>query len=152
MSVVTSTSGSPSGAAPRSRIARALGSSIGLKILMALTGILLSGYVLGHMAGNLQAFISPKAIDAYGKMLHDAPMFLWTARIVLLAAVALHIWAFLVLSGRNNGARPQGYRVIRPRESSFASRSMGLTGPLLLAFIVYHILHMTTGTVHPDFQ
>src|SRR4051812_36394400 len=98
MSVLTSASGGPSGAASRNRIVRALGSSIGLKILMALTGVILSVYVLGHMAGNLQAFMGPKSIDAYGKMLHDAPMFLWTARIVLLAAVGLHIWAFIVLT------------------------------------------------------
>jgi succinate dehydrogenase / fumarate reductase cytochrome b subunit len=152
MSVVTSESGGTTGTAPRGRIARVLQSSVGLKIIMALSGVILSGYVLVHMAGNLQAFAGPKTIDMYGKMLHDAPAFLWTARLVLLAAVGLHIWAFVVLTRRNLGARPQGYRAFRPRESSFASRSMALTGPLLLAFIVYHILHMTTGTVHPDFD
>jgi succinate dehydrogenase / fumarate reductase, cytochrome b subunit len=152
MSVLTSASGGAAGAASRSRVARALGSSIGLKIIMALTGVILSGYVLGHMAGNLQAFQGRASIDAYGKMLHDAPIFLWTARAVLLVAIGLHIWAFVVLTRRNMGARPHGYRALRPRESSFASRSMALTGPLLLAFIVYHILHMTTGTVHPDFE
>ena len=64
--------------------------------------------------------------------------------------MALHIWAYLVLTRDSRKARRQGYRVTAHRESSFASRSMRLTGPLLLAFIIYHILHLTTGTVHPD--
>src|SRR5262245_19564404 len=122
MSVTTSPPGGPAKTAPRSSVARALGSSIGLKIAMALTGVILSGYVLGHMAGNLQALQSAKVIDAYGKMLHDAPVLLWTARIVLLAAVGVHIWAFIVLTRRNQAARPERYRAVRHRESSFASR------------------------------
>jgi len=129
-----------------------LRSSIGLKIVMALTGVILSGYVLAHMAGNLQVFQGPGPIDAYAKMLHDAPALLWGARFVLLVAVGLHIWAYIVLTRRNLEARPQGYRAERHRESSYASRSMVLTGPILLAFIIYHILHLTTGTVHPSFR
>ena len=70
---------------------------------------------------------------------------------MLLGAVALHIWAYLALTRKNLRARPQGYRSRKYRESSFASRSMAITGPLVLAFIIFHILHLTTGTVHSDF-
>jgi succinate dehydrogenase / fumarate reductase cytochrome b subunit len=129
-----------------------LSSSIGLKLVMAITGVILSGFVLGHMLGNLQVYQGAEAIDAYGRLLRKEPALLWLARLVLLAAVGLHIWAYLALTRKNLRARPQAYQSRRYRESTFASRSMILTGPLLLAFIIYHILHMTTGTVHPDFH
>ncbi len=128
------------------------GSSVGLKIVMAVTGVILSGFVLGHMAGNLQIFQGQEAIDAYAKFLRIEPAILWMVRLVLLASVGLHIWAYLVLTRRSQKARPQGYREKAYKETSYASASMRLTGPVLLAFIIYHILHMTTGTVHADFQ
>ena len=136
----------------RNRLQRMLNSSIGLKIIMALTGVILSGFVLVHMLGNLQVYQGPEALDAYGKLLRKEPALLWTFRLVLLSAVGLHIWAYLVLTRRNQQARPQAYQASKYKESSFASRSMRITGPLILAFIIYHILHLTTGTVHPDFQ
>ncbi len=132
------------------RLVRLLCSSIGLKLIMALTGVILSGFVLGHMVGNLKTFEGPEALNAYAKLLRVEPPLLWGVRLVLLASVALHIWAYLVLTRDIRRARGQGYRVVKHRESSFASRSMRLTGPLLLVFIIYHILHLTTGTVHPD--
>lgn len=138
--------------ASRSRLRGLLRSSIGLKIIMAVTGVILSGFVLGHMAGNLQVFQGKEAIDAYARFLRVEPALLWAVRLGLLAAVALHIWAYLVLTRQNQRARAEGYRVTAHKESSYASRSMRLTGPLLLAFIIYHILHMTTGTVHSDFR
>jgi succinate dehydrogenase / fumarate reductase cytochrome b subunit len=129
-----------------------LTSSIGLKLVMALTGVILSLFVLGHMLGNLQAFQGAEAIDSYGRLLRKEPALLWTARLGLLAAVGLHIYAYLALAKRNAQARPQGYREKKNRESSYASRSMTITGPLILAFIIFHILHMTTGTVHSTFE
>jgi succinate dehydrogenase cytochrome b subunit len=129
-----------------------LNSSIGLKITMALTGVILSGFVLVHMLGNLQAYQGAEALDAYGKLLRKEPALLWTFRLVLLSAVGLHIWAFIALTRKNLQARPQAYQARKYKESSFASRSMIITGPLILLFIIYHILHLTTGTVHPDFQ
>jgi len=129
-----------------------LNSSIGLKITMALTGVILAGFVLVHMLGNLQVYQGPEALDAYGKLLRKEPALLWTFRLVLLSAVGLHIWAVIVLTRKNLQARPQAYQARKYKESSFASRSMIITGPLILAFIIYHILHLTTGTVHPDFQ
>ncbi|MGZ6807849.1 MAG: succinate dehydrogenase cytochrome b subunit [Mycobacteriaceae bacterium] len=129
-----------------------LNSSIGLKITIALTGVILSGFVLVHMLGNLQVYQGAEALDAYGKLLRKEPALLWTFRLVLLSAVGLHIWAVIVLTRKNLQARPQAYQARKYKESSFASRSMIITGPLILAFIIYHILHLTTGTVHPDFQ
>jgi succinate dehydrogenase / fumarate reductase cytochrome b subunit len=129
-----------------------LNSSIGLKLVMALTGVLLSGFVLVHMLGNLQVYQGPEAINDYGKLLRKEPALLWAARLTLLAAVGLHIWAYFALWRKNQKARPQGYRARKYRESSFASRSMTITGPLVLLFIIYHILHMTTGTVHSSFE
>jgi succinate dehydrogenase / fumarate reductase cytochrome b subunit len=152
MSAVATTPTAPARPARRSRLHRLLTSSVGLKIVIAVTGVILSGFVLGHMLGNLQVFQGAESIDAYGKLLHREPALLWAVRLVLLSAVGLHIAAFLVLVRRNTSARAVGYSEVRHKESSFASRSMRFTGPLILLFIVYHILHMTTGTVHPDFH
>ena len=132
-----------------------LNSSVGKKIVMAVTGIVLALFVLGHMAGNLQAFLpnGPEALDHYGaflrELLHGTGI--WFVRAGLLLAVGLHIWAYLALTQRSWAARPKGYRVTDFEEATFASRSMRWTGPILAAFIVYHILHMTTGTLHPHF-
>jgi len=122
---------------------------------MAVTGAILCGFIFAHMTGNLQAFLpnGEEALDHYGvflrQLLHGSA--LWIVRAVLLVAVALHVWAFVTLTLQNRAARPVGYREEATKESTFASRSMKFTGPLLLVFIVYHLLHMTTGTVHPQF-
>ncbi len=134
-------------------ILRFWGSSVGLKLIMAGTGVGLSGFVLVHMLGNLQIFQGAEALDAYGHLLHAEPAVLWGARVALLTMVGLHIWSFLVLTGKIWKAQPKvvGHRP-RHRNSTWASRSMRISGPLLLAFIIYHILHLTTGTVHPDYH
>ncbi len=152
MSSAVTKSALDTGPGARHRLWRLWGSSVGMKIIMALTGVILSLFVLGHMAGNLQIFQGQASIDDYSKLLHKEPAILWTARIVLLTAVGLHIAAYLLLTRDNQRARPQAYQMTAHRESSFASRSMRLTGPLLLAFIIFHILHLTTGTVHPDYH
>jgi succinate dehydrogenase / fumarate reductase cytochrome b subunit len=151
MSAVANPVSEPAVAA-NSRVARLWQSSIGLKIAMALTGVILSGFVLVHMAGNLQVFQGEKALNDYAKLLRVEPALLWLARLILLGSVGLHIAAWLVLLSRNQQARPVRYASTTHRESTSASRSMRWTGPLLLAFIIYHILHMTTGTVHPSFH
>ncbi len=140
------------GPSSRSRLLRFWGTSVGLKLIMAMTGVLLSGFVLVHMLGNLQVFQGREALNAYGELLHKEPAILWTARAVLLGSVGLHIWAYLVLTRKNQRARPGAPRRLKHRESTFASRSMRLSGPLVLAFIVYHILHLTTGSAHPDYH
>ena len=134
-------------------ILRFWGSSVGLKLIMAATGVGLSGFVLIHMLGNLQIFQGAESLDTYGHLLHAEPAVLWGARVALLTMVGLHIWSFLVLTGKIWKAQPKtvGHHP-KHRNSTWASRSMRISGPLLLAFIVYHILHLTTGTVHPDYH
>lgn len=136
--------------------------TVGKKAIMAVTGILLVGFVIGHMLGNLKLFLPAHdgvaALDHYAEGLRTfgAPFlaegqFLWIARIVLLAAVALHIWAAITLKLRTNAARPVGYRKVKHDESTAASRTMIYGGILLLIFVVFHILHFTTGHVTPGF-
>jgi succinate dehydrogenase / fumarate reductase cytochrome b subunit len=119
---------------------------------MAATGIVLSAFIVGHMAGNLTVFKGAAAINAYGAALRRIPALLWGVRAVLLLSVLGHIWAYLALSVKSWRARPKGYKVTAYKEASFASRTMRWTGPILAAFIVYHLLHLTTGTVHPSFR
>lgn len=128
-----------------------LRSSIGRKIVMAVTGVVLFGFVLAHMAGNLQAFAGPTKLDEYGAALRKVPALLWGARLGLLAASILHVWAAASLTLTSWAARPQGYRSLRSQDSTYASRSMRISGVVLFAFIVYHLLHFTIGSVHPDF-
>jgi len=141
-----------SGPPSRSRFAKFWGSSVGLKLIMAASGVMLSGFVLVHMLGNLQIFQGAESLDAYGRLLHKEPAVLWTARASLLGGVGLHIWAYLALRKKIVRARPAVYGKAKHHESTWASRSMRITGPLLLAFIVFHILHLTTGSVHPDYH
>ncbi len=152
MSSTASTAVVAQAPAAQSRLARILGSSIGQKLVMAATGIVLSGFIVGHMAGNLTVFKGAAAINAYGAALRKIPALLWGVRAFLLLSVLLHIWAYLALSIKSWGARPKGYKVAAYKEASLASRTMRWTGPILAAFIIYHLLHLTTGTVHPSFR
>ena len=128
-------------------------SSLGLKIVMAASGVVLFAFVVGHMLGNLQAFLGPEALNDYAEQLRALPALLWAARLGLLVAVGLHIWSAWRLTLMNRAARPVGYREKAWRESPYASRTMRWSGVLLLLFVVYHLLHFTFGTraVHPHF-
>ncbi|HOC43583.1 MAG TPA: succinate dehydrogenase cytochrome b subunit [Thermoanaerobaculales bacterium] len=126
--------------------------TVGKKILMAVTGIILVLYVLAHMMGNLQIYIGAKQIDAYARLLHSTPPLLWGARAVLIFCVLVHIVAAVQLWLRNRASRPVKYRVFRPPEVDIAARTMVWSGPILLAFIIYHILHLTTGDAHPQYE
>jgi len=128
-----------------------LASSIGRKVVMALTGLVLFGYVVVHMLGNLQLYLGPAALNAYAVKLREMPALLWGVRGLLLVSVVLHVWAAASLTRTNMDARAVGYRRRRNRESSYASRTMRWSGVILLLFIVYHLLHLTFGTVHPSF-
>jgi succinate dehydrogenase / fumarate reductase, cytochrome b subunit len=128
-------------------------STVGKKVVMAITGLILFGFVIVHMLGNLQVYMGAEAINAYGAFLHT---FLhgggiWLFRAVLLTAVLLHIWAMTALTVTNRKARPVGYREWKARTSTYGSRTMRWSGVFLLAFIIFHLLHFTTGDVHPDF-
>jgi succinate dehydrogenase / fumarate reductase, cytochrome b subunit len=129
------------------------GSTIGKKTVMALSGIVLVGFVVAHMIGNLQVYLGPRVLNGYSEALHHLLHGggLWIARGVLLLCVGLHIWAATSLTLENRKARAVGYRTQQWRESTLASRSMRWSGTVILVFIVYHLLHLTTGDVHPDF-
>lgn len=135
--------------------ARFLDSSIGMKVIMALTGLVLVGFVLGHMAGNLQIYLpvhdGVHALDTYAvflrTMLHGAGI--WIARAVLLVSSVLHVWSALRLTQMNAAARPVAYQNPGFKASTFASRSMRVTGVIVLAFIIFHILHFTVGKFTP---
>lgn len=130
-------------------------STIGRKVVMAVTGLVLFGFVFAHMLGNLQMFLPDhEAINHYGKflreMLHGGGI--WVARAVLLGSVSLHIWAAWSLTRTSWKARPVSYRVVTPDASTYASRTMRWSGPIVFLFIVYHLLHFTVGIVHPAFE
>lgn len=125
-------------------------SSIGKKYVMALTGLGLWLFVVIHMLGNLQVFLPPRAINAYAHALKANPVILWGARAGLLAIVALHITAALQLTLANRRARPIAYAVGKPVETTFAQRTIAISGLVILAFIVFHLSHFTIGLVDPQ--
>jgi len=133
------------------RVARFYESTIGKKAIMAVTGLILFGFLVVHMLGNLQVFIGREVMDHYAETLHGNPALLWTVRTILLISVALHIWASIQLFRIKKDARPVSYVKRTNVGSSWASRSMMLTGPIIAAFVVFHLLHLTTGTIHPQF-
>lgn len=122
------------------------GSSIGRKILMAVTGLLLIGFVIGHLVGNLQVFSHPDKLNGYAHFLQSLGPALWVARIGLLIAVVIHIWAATVLtleSKRARGGEPYGVKTWI--QATLSSRYMRWTGVVVLAFILYHLAHFTLG-------
>ncbi len=119
---------------------------------MAVTGVMMFGFVIGHMLGNLQMFEAPEHINAYGHFLHNLGELLWIERGVMLLAIALHIVAAVQLALRSSAARPVGYSRKDAINSSIASRTMYWSGPIVLAFIIFHLLQFTAGYVHPQAQ
>lgn len=124
-------------------------STIGKKMIMAVTGLMMVGFVIVHMAGNLQLFLGAAKINGYSAFLKSTAELLWVARLGLLGAVLLHILMAWQLSRIAAQARPVAYEKRTPQVSTLASRTMRWGGVLLLGFIVFHILHFTTGTVFP---
>lgn len=127
------------------------GSTIGKKVVMAVTGIVLVGYILAHVTANLLVFVGPAAIDGYAAGLRTMPILLWGVRVLLLVSVVLHVVAAAQLTALARAARPTPYQRFDPHASSPASRTMRWGGVALLLFVVYHILHFTTGQAHPNF-
>ena len=124
-------------------ITNIFGSSLGKKYIMAVTGFVLFLFVIGHMVGNLQIFLGPEAINRYGYFLQNLGEGLWLVRAVLLAVILLHIWSAIKISAENKAARPIAYAEYNPVASSYASRTMLMSGLIILAFIIYHLLHFT---------
>jgi succinate dehydrogenase cytochrome b subunit len=134
-----------------------LGSSVGKKLVMAVSGAILLLFVIGHMLGNLQVYLGPRALDHYAVFLREFGHGggIWVARAVILLAFLAHLWGALFTSLESWRARPAGYRVFRPAGggSTLSSRSMRWTGVVILAFVLYHLADMTFGlsVVHPGF-
>lgn len=125
-------------------------STNGKKVVMAVTGAILFLFVLGHLAGNLQIFDGPARINAYGHFLKNLGELLWIVRAILLVSVGLHILATVQLWSLNRKTRPVGYAVKKSVASSYADRTMYWSGPIILAFVIFHILEFTTGNLHPQ--
>lgn len=131
-----------------------LGTTIGLKALMAVTGFVWVGFVLGHMVGNLQIFLpmpddGVHAINKYAAMLKGMGGLLWAVRLGLLAAFAAHVWAAIKLGGVNSAARPVQYRDRKAQVSTFSSSYMRVSGFAILFFVLYHLAHFTLGMTDP---
>jgi succinate dehydrogenase / fumarate reductase cytochrome b subunit len=127
-------------------------SSIGKKWLVALTGLVWVGYVFGHLAGNLQVFAGPQQINAYAALLHASPLLLWTARTFLIIAFVLHVVATLKVRAESRAARGQGYEKKAVVQAKISARSMAISGLIVLSFIIYHLLHLTTRSTDPRFK
>jgi succinate dehydrogenase / fumarate reductase cytochrome b subunit len=126
-------------------------STIGKKIVMAVTGIIGILFVIGHMSGNLLMFKGQEAMSHYAQLLRTSMPLLWTVRIGLISAVVLHAVAAYQLTMRSRAARPDGYAERRPQVTTFAARTIRWGGVLILVFIVAHLLQLTIGAIHPDF-
>lgn len=122
-------------------------STIGRKILMAASGIVLTGFAVAHLVGNLQIFAAPDVINGYAHFLHATGAMLWVARGILLVSAAIHIWAATVLTLENRRARGEAerYKARHTIRATLASRTMRWTGYIVLAFVVYHLAHFTLG-------
>jgi succinate dehydrogenase / fumarate reductase, cytochrome b subunit len=125
---------------------------IGKKAVMAATGVILFGYVVGHLLGNLQIYSPDRnQINRYAAFLHDPSLavLLWSVRTLLLAAVLLHILAAWQLWNLKRAARPVGYVKKDDVPAAYAARTMLWSGPIIAAFVVFHVLHLTVGSVFP---
>jgi succinate dehydrogenase / fumarate reductase cytochrome b subunit len=132
-------------AAAQARSLRFWNTTIGKKAVMAVTGVILAGFVAGHLLGNLQIFLGPDRFNGYARTLKSLPELLWAVRITLLISVTLHIWSSIQLAVVKGDARPVGYVRRKSAASSYASRTMYWSGPIVAAFIIYHLLQFTFG-------
>ena len=129
-----------------------MNSSVGCKILMALTGLAMVGFLIAHLSGNLLVFKGPEALNAYAKMLKDYSGVLWVLRIGLIASFCLHIYSAIRLTRLNRRSSAYTYKVSSYKKSTLVSRTMMLTGMTLLFFVLYHLAHLTFRFTHPEFE
>ena len=117
--------------------------SLGKKYVMAVTGLILVGFIIGHLVGNLQIFLEPDKINAYAYFLQNLGAGLWIVRIGLLVTLVLHVWVAIQLTLENKAARQKDYAKQQTLTASYASRTMRYSGFIVLAFIIYHLMHFT---------
>jgi len=126
-------------------------SSVGKKMIVAVTGVILILFVIGHLLGNLQIFLGPSWINDYSQHLRDLGPLLWAIRMLLLATVIIHIYVTVQLAIENRRARPERYLDRHYVKADFASRHMVMSGLIVLVFIVYHLAHFTVRVTDPRF-
>lgn len=133
-------------------------SSLGKKALMAATGIVLFGFVLAHMVGNLKLYLGAEHLNEYAAWLREIGTpalpeggLLWIARVVLLVSVVVHMLAAWQVSRESRAARPVRYRKKTYVQADYATRTMRWGGVIIALFVVYHLMHLTWGNVHPDY-
>lgn len=124
--------------------------SIGKKVLMALTGLMLSGFILGHLLGNLTIFFGPHLINSYAYHLEELKPLVWIARISLLVLITIHIASAICITLKNKRARPIEYAKKEHQVTSVGARTMAITGTVILAFIIFHLMHFTWRMTHPE--
>jgi succinate dehydrogenase / fumarate reductase, cytochrome b subunit len=125
---------------------------IGKKVVMAATGVILFGYVIGHLLGNLQIYMGAAQMNRYAQFLHSQGALLWVVRSLLIACVGLHIVSSFQLWLQKRRARPVAYVKKDDIPASYASRTMIWSGPIIAAFVVFHVLHLTTGSVGLNYR
>jgi len=129
------------------------GTTIGKKVVMAISGLIGFGFLVGHMAGNLKVFVGADSFNEYSAFIHNTPGLLWGTRVVLLGAIAAHVHAAFSLWSRNNDARPRSYAQRKDLATNYAALTMRYGGLVLLSFIIYHLLHLTVGmTSHLGYE
>lgn len=133
----------------RDRVLALWRTTVGKKIVMAITGVILIAFLIGHVAGNLLVFRGAAPLDEYSAFLKRSLPMLWAVRAVLFAAVALHVVAVAQLFRIDRAARPQAYARVSPQAATLASRTMRIGGVLIALFVVFHLLHLSTGTIQP---
>lgn len=132
--------------------ASVLRTSIGKKILMALTGFVLIAFVTGHLLGNLQIFLPPEKINHYAYFLESLGVWLWLIRAFLLLCLVVHVWLAIVLTVENRLARPVRYEARHTIQATRASRVMAITGLIVLAFLLYHLAAFSFRIGHPEWS
>jgi len=134
-----------------SRVTLLFQSSIGTKLVMAVSGLLLFLFVIAHVSGNLLVFLGPESANAYAQSLKDLGGLLWVARIGLLVVFIIHIASAVRLWRINKSARPNDYSELESMTTSISAKSMILSGSLVLVFVIYHLLHFTLHITNPEF-
>ena len=129
-----------------------LGSLVGKKIVMAVTGLILFGFIVAHLLGNLQVFLGPERLNSYSAFLKSLGELLWVARIVLIISFVVHTILSIQVSRANRAARPRSYQQACSLETTFAARSMMFGGPMILLYIIYHLLMFTFLTTGPGYS
>lgn len=132
-----------------SAVARFWDSTLGKKVVMAVTGVIMIAFLIAHVIGNFALFRGAEAMNAYRALLHGQAGLLWVVRIVLILSLFFHVLAASQLMSLSRGARRKGYSRQNHRAATLASLSMRLSGLLIAGFIVFHILHLSTGAIRP---